>query len=72
MVPTRRLITLAVAAAISFGSIGAPATAATSHWSTTQCQSWKSRFTKRNPHPNSKRRAEGNKVLKAKGCTQRV
>jgi len=43
-----------------------------SHWSKTQCHAWTSAFHKRNPHPTSKRTAEGNKVLKAKGCTQRV
>jgi hypothetical protein len=63
---------VAVPAAISFGSISVPAMAATSHWSKTQCQLWKSGFTKSNSHPCGKRKAEGNSVLKAKGCTQRV
>ncbi len=72
MIPTRRVATVAVAAAISVG-VSVPAMAATSpHWSKKQCQTWKNGFDKRNSHPNSKRTAEGNKVLKAKGCTQRV
>ncbi len=73
MTPTRRVASVAVAAAIGIGSISVPAMATTSsHWSKTQCQAWTSAFHKRNPHPTSKRTAEGNKVLKAKGCTQRV
>ena len=72
MIPTRRVATVAVAAAISIG-VSVPAMAATSpHWSKTQCQTWTSAFHKRNPHPSTKRTAEGNKVLKGKGCTQRV
>lgn len=72
MISTRRVATVAVAAAISVG-VSVPAMAATSpHWSKTQCQSWLKGFDKRNPHPTSKRTAAGNKVLKARGCTQRV
>ena len=73
MVRTRQVATVVAVAAIGIGSISGPAMAATSsHWSKTQCQSWESGFGKRNPHPNNKRKTEGNKVLKAKGCTQRV
>jgi len=72
MIPIKRVATVAVAAAISIGTLGAPAMAATSSWSKTQCQTWQNGFNKRNPHPSSKRKAQGNKVLKGKGCTQRV
>lgn len=73
MIPTRRVATVAVAATIAVGSISVPAMATTSsHWSKTQCQSWKNGFNKRNSHPSNTRKAQGNKVLKGKGCTQRV
>jgi len=72
MIRTRRVAAVAVAAAIGIGSVSVPAMAATSSWSKTQCQTWQNGFNKRNPHPSSKRKAQGNKVLKGKGCTQRV
>lgn len=73
MIQTRRVAAVAVSTAIALGSVGVPAMATTSsHWSKSQCASWAKGFKKRNPHPSSKRAAEGNKVLKGKGCTQRV
>jgi hypothetical protein len=73
MIQTRRVATVAVATTIAIGSVGVPAMATTSsHWSKSQCQSWANGFKKRNPHPSSKRAAQANKVLKGKGCTQRV
>jgi len=73
MIPARRVSTVAVTAAIGIGSISVPAMATTSsHWSKTQCQAWTNAFHKRNSHPSTKRTTEGNKVLKGKGCTQRV
>lgn len=73
MISTGRVSTVVVAATIAFGSIGVPAMATTSsHWSKAQCQSWKNGFTKRNPHATKARKEQGNRVLKGKGCTQRV
>lgn len=73
MIQTRRVAAVAVSTAIAVGSIGAPAMATTSsHWSKSQCESWAKGFKKRNPHATAKRGAQGNKVLKGKGCTQRV
>jgi len=76
VVTSRRIAAIATATAISLGSLGVPAMASTStstststHWTKAQCQSWKKSFAKRNPKPSSKRKAEGNKVLKGKGCT---
>jgi hypothetical protein len=70
MVPTQRIAAIATATAISLGSIGVTAMASTSkHWTKAQCQSWEKSFVKRNPKASSKRKAEGNKVLKGKGCT---
>jgi hypothetical protein len=37
-----------------------------------QCQTWQHSFVKRNSHASKKRKAEGNKVLKAHSCTQRI
>ncbi|HEV2923737.1 MAG TPA: hypothetical protein VGW98_06870 [Solirubrobacteraceae bacterium] len=72
MIKTRRIATAAVAAAITVGSMGAPALGASSHWSKSQCKSYATGFKSRNPHPSKARRAEGNKVLKKHGCTQHV
>jgi hypothetical protein len=72
MIRTRRLATVAAAATISIGSVGTPALGAPSHWSKNQCKSYVKGFNGRNPHPSKARRAEGNKVLKKHGCTQRV
>jgi len=73
MIPTRRVATVAVAAAIGVGGLSVPAMAATStHWPKAQCQSWQKSFAKRNPHASKARKAEGNKVLKAHSCTQRI
>ena len=69
MVPTKRIAAVVTATAISLGSFGAPVMAATStHWTKAQCQSWEKSFVKRNQKASSKRKAEGNKVLKGKGC----
>jgi hypothetical protein len=73
MSPAMRVSAAAVTAVIAIGSAGAPAMAATStHWSKTQCQSWQKSFLKRNPHASKARKAEGNKVLAKKNCTQRI
>jgi hypothetical protein len=72
MIPTRRLAIVAVAAAVSIGSLSAPALGASSHWSKSQCKSYVKGFNTKNPHPSKARRAEGNKVLKKHGCTQHV
>jgi len=73
MVPTKRLAAAALATAISLGSIGAPAMAATSkHWSSSQCKMWEKSFVKRNPHASKMRKAEANKILKHAACTVRV
>lgn len=70
MIPTKRIAVIATATAVSLGSFGVPAMASTSkHWTKAQCQSWAKSFEKRNPKASSKRRTEGNKVLKGKGCT---
>ncbi len=70
MIPTKRIAAIATATAISLGSFGVPAMASTStHWTKAQCKSWEKSFVKRNPKASSKRKAEGNKVLKGKGCT---
>jgi hypothetical protein len=63
---------VAVAAALSIGSLSVPALGASSHWSKSHCKSYVKGFNSRNPHPSKARRAEGNKVLKKHGCTQRV
>lgn len=75
MIQSARLATIATAAVIGLSSFGAPAMAATSkstHWTKAQCQSWEKSFVKRNPKASSKRKAEGNKVLKSKGCTVKI
>ncbi len=74
MIHTGPIATVAVATAIAICSASVPAMATTSssHWSNSQCASYVKAFKKRNPHPSSKRLAEGNKVLKAKGCTQKA
>jgi len=73
MVPAKRLMAVALATAVSVGSFGAPAIAATSkHWTTTQCKTWEAAFVKRNPHASKARKAEANKVLKGQGCSARV
>ncbi len=73
MIPVKRVALIAVTAAISVASVGAPAMAATSkHWSSAQCQSWEKSFLKRNQHASKARKAEGNKVLKGQGCTLRI
>ena len=72
MIQTRRIATVAVATAIASASVPAMATTSSSHWSKSQCVSYVKGFKKRNPHPSSKRLSEGNKVLKAKGCTQKA
>jgi hypothetical protein len=73
MITVKRIATVAIATAISIGSIGAPAMATPSkHWTTTQCQSWEKSFLKRNPHASKARKAAGNKVLKGQGCAQRI
>ena len=72
MIPTRRLATVAVAAVVSIGSVGVPALGASSHWSKSQCKSYVKGFKSKHSHPNKARRAEGNKVLKKHGCTERV
>ncbi len=70
MVPAKRIAAMATATAIGVGSFGVPAMGATStHWTKAQCQSWAKSFEKRNPKASGKRKAEGNKVLKGKGCT---
>lgn len=73
MLSTQRIATAAVTAALGVGAITAPALASTSaRWSHSQCQAWQKAFVKRNPHASSTRKAEANKVLKGKGCSQRV
>lgn len=73
MIRTKRLAAVALATAVSLGSIGAPAMAATSkHWTSSQCKTWEKSFVKRNPHASKTRKAEANKVLKGQGCTIRV
>jgi len=70
MTRTKRIAAIVTATAVSCGSLGVSAMASTpTHWTKAQCQSWSKSFVKRNPKPNSKRKAEGNKVLKGKGCT---
>ena len=72
MIRTRRLAAVAAAAIVSIGSLSAPALGASSHWSKSQCRAYAKGFHSLNPHPSKARRAEGNKVLKKHGCTQRV
>lgn len=73
MIPIKRLTTAVLATTIALASVGAPAMAASSsHWSSTQCKTWQKSFAKRNPHASKSRKAEGNKVLKAHGCTVRI
>jgi hypothetical protein len=71
MIPSTRVVTVVVTAAIGLGSVSVPAMAAT-HWSNTKCQSWEKSFLKRNPHATKGRKASGNKVLAIHGCTQRI
>ena len=73
MLSTPRIATAAVTAVIGVGAISAPALASSSsHWTHSQCQAWQKAFVKRNPHASNARKAEGNKVLKGKGCTLRL
>lgn len=73
MSSTRRIAVMAITAAVGIGSVGMPAMAATSkHWTSAQCQTWAKSFNKRNPHASKTRTAEGNKVLKVRGCSVRV
>jgi len=73
VIPAKRVATIAVATAISIATVSAPAMATTSkHWTTAQCQSWEKSFLKRNTHASKTRKAEGNKVLKGQGCTQKI
>jgi hypothetical protein len=73
MISTKRIAAVATATAISLGSYGVPAMATSStHWTKAECKSWAKSFEKRNPKANSKRRSEGNKVLRGKGCTNTV
>lgn len=73
MLSTKHIATVAVATTIGIGGISAPALAKTStHWSNAQCRSWQKGFMKRNPHPSTARKAQGNKVLKGQRCTQRI
>jgi len=72
-----RIAAIATATAISLGSFGVPAlalasTSTSTHWTKAQCQSWAKSFAKRNPKASSRRKAEGNKVLKGKHCTNTV
>ena len=71
---TTRIAALAATAAIGVGGVGAASAGASgmTHWSKSQCKSYVKGFNSRNPHPSKARRAEGNKVLKKHGCTQRV
>lgn len=71
---TARVAAGCVAATLATGSLAAPALAAGSstHWSHAKCQSWRSAFVKRNPHASKTRKAEGNRVLSGKGCSQRI
>jgi hypothetical protein len=66
---TKRITPLAVAAVIGIGGV-MPALGATSaHWSTKQCQSYKSSFLKRHKKPTKAQIAAANKLLKKHGCT---
>jgi hypothetical protein len=70
---SRQVVAVAVAAAIGIGGlVPTMAAAAPAHWSKTQCQSWQKSFLKRNPHATKARKAQGNKVLKQHGCSQRI
>lgn len=73
MTLSKRIAAGAIATAISVGSIGAPAMAATStHWTSAKCKTWEQAFVKRNPHASKTRKASANKVLKGQGCKVRV
>jgi len=73
VIQAKRVAVVAVTVAISIASVGAPAMATTSkHWTSAHCQSWEKAFLKRNTHASKARKAEGNKVLKAQGCAQRI
>jgi hypothetical protein len=68
-----RLAAVTLTMAVSLGSIGAPAMAASpTRWSSTQCSAWERAFLKRNPHASKSRKAEANKVLKHQACAIRV
>jgi hypothetical protein len=68
-----RVLAVVLAAAIGISSVSVPTAGATSHnWSKSQCEAWLKGFKKRNPHPSSKRTAEGNKVLEKNGCKEHV
>ncbi len=75
MLSKNRLALACTAAAVAVAVAGvAPSAlaAGSSHWSAGKCHSWQQAFLKRNPHASKARKAEGNRVLKAKGCKQRV
>jgi hypothetical protein len=73
MKSSKRIAPAVIAAVIGVGAVSAPAMAASSsHWSSAQCHTWQKAFQKRNPHSSKARKAEGNKVLKGKGCSLRI
>jgi len=74
MIRTRAIAATMAAAAIGVGSTGAgvPAFAATSHWTPKKCENWLKTFKRAHPHPSKALVKQGNGLLKAHGCTQRV
>ena len=70
----KKVAPIAITAALAVGVAGPtlPAFGSSTHWSSAQCKSWEKGFVKRNPHASKTRKAEGNHVLKAHGCTLRI
>jgi hypothetical protein len=66
-------ITALATTAVALGAAATPALAAGSpHWSAAKCRSWQRSYVKHNRHASKSSRAAANRLLKSRGCTQRV
>lgn len=73
MIRSRRVTALVATATVGIAGIGTAAQAESmSHWSSSQCSSWKSSYLHRHKHPTKDQKSKANKVLKAHGCSTRV
>ncbi len=73
MSPLKRTAAGTLSAVLLAGSLAGPAAAASSkHWSKTQCKSYVTSFHKNHAHATSAQKTTADKLLKSKGCTQKV
>jgi hypothetical protein len=70
--PAKTHIALVVAvASLGAADVGTSASASTSVWSKSRCETWDKSYRKQHPKRSSASKNEALRVLKAHGCTRR-